>query len=333
MAKLTNFMKGQIVAYDDCGFSGREIAKKIGKSQPTVTQFLKSFKSTGKYERKPGTGIIRKTTKIDDKNIVHAVKGLRTISAIEITRQLNMVDISPQTIRNRLHEAGYHAYFQVKKPFISNINQQKRLQWAKDHVSWSVEQWGKVLWSDESPYMFRCNVRKRVWRLPTERYCKPCIKGTVKQERKIMIWGCFTAHGVGNLYKVNGIMNKEQYRQILIRKMVPAAKKLFPNGDYMFQHDNDPKHTAKIITKYLQSKNIITLDWPSQSPDLNPIENLWSFLDKQVENRNATSEDELFQVLQNGWNSLPTTLIRNLVESMPRRCQGVIDNEGRPTKY
>jgi hypothetical protein len=221
----------------------------------------------------------------------------------------------------------------VKKPFISSNNQQKRLKWAKEHISWSAQEWKKVMWSDESPYVLRYNQRKRVWRLPNERYSKPCMAGTVKHDKKIMVWGCFAAHGVGNFYRVKGIMNKEQYHQILIRQMVPSAKKLFPDGDYMFQHDNDPKHTAKIIDKYLKNKNILTLEWPSQSPDLNPIENLWNILDKQLEDRNSSNEDELFQVLEVGWKSLSTEFLKNLVESMPRRCQAVIDNEGLPTKY
>lgn len=75
------------------------------------------------------------------------------------------------------------------------------------------------------------------------------------------------------------------------------------------------------------------MDWPSQSPDLNPIEILWSILDKRCRDRRPNNEVELFQILQDAWRALPVSLLDDLVTSMPRRCQAVIDAEGRATKY
>jgi hypothetical protein len=75
------------------------------------------------------------------------------------------------------------------------------------------------------------------------------------------------------------------------------------------------------------------MDWSSQSPDLNPIENLWSILDRQLCNRKCNSEDELFQALMQAWENLPTDLLDQLVGSIHDRCQAVIDNKGFPTMY
>ena len=101
--------------------------------------------------------------------------------------------------------------------------------------------------------------------------------------------------------------------------MIPSTNDLFINTDFIFQQDNDPKHTAKITKKYLENKGITVLEWPAQSPDLNPIENLWSILDRELKNRKPSNEAELFNILNVSWQKLSHDICQSLVESMPRR--------------
>ena len=108
------------------------------------------------------------------------------------------------------------------------------MKWAVEHLSWTVEQWSSVLWSDESPFTLRYNQRQCVWRMDNEKYNIDCMTGTVKHDRKINVWGCFAATGVGDLYLINGIMDKNQYKQILTHHMIPSAKELFHNKTYTF---------------------------------------------------------------------------------------------------
>ena len=68
------------------------------------------------------------------------------------------------------------------------------------------------------------------------------------------------------------------------------------------------------------------MPWPPQSPDLNPIENLWSILDRKVMDRRVNTTQQLFQALENAWQDLPVGLLRDLVDSMPTRCDLVIKN-------
>ena len=145
----------------------------------------------------------------------------------------------------------------------------------------------------------------------------------------VMVWGCFSWHGPGPLFRINGTLNSEGYRKILSRKMLPYARQKFGDEEhYIFQHDNDSKHTSRTVKCYLANQDVQVLPWPALSPDLNPIENLWSTLKRQLKNQPARSADDLWTRCKFMWERIDRSECRNLIGDMAKRCQEVIANNG-----
>ena len=150
----------------------------------------------------------------------------------------------------------------------------------------------------------------------------------------IMVWGCFSGRGVGPLVRVDGKMDRFQYLGILEQQMLPHAEENMPLL-WMFQHDNDLKHTSAIVKQWLRDNQVNVMRWPAQSPDLNPIENIWEELDRRLRQRRKEkfkNQDDLFEELNTVWHSISQNDIDKLIVSMKSRCIEVIKAKGFATR-
>lgn len=146
-----------------------------------------------------------------------------------------------------------------------------------------------------------------------------------------MFWGCFSWDGVGPLVLVEQTMNSEAYVNVLANNFIPWIR----NGQGILQQDGATSHTAQYTTWWLESHSIQVLDWVSQSPDLNPIENLWDHLDRQIRKRKPlpVSKQELINAAQEEWANISVETVRHLILSLPRRVKEIIVAKGRHSKY
>ncbi len=147
----------------------------------------------------------------------------------------------------------------------------------------TVAQWSKVLFSDESKFCISFgNQGLRVWRKSGEAQNPSCLKSSVKFPQSVMIWAAMSSAGVGPLCFLKSTVNAAIYQEMLEHFMLPSANKLYGDTDFIFQQDLAPAHTAKATKSWFNDHGVTVLDWPANSPALNPIENIWGIVKRKM---------------------------------------------------
>ena len=252
--------------------------------------------------------------------------------------QLNGVRVSQRTVCRRLNDARLHARRPLVKFPLSERHKQARLMWARRRARHNIRYWGRVHYSDECRfYLHAKDGRIRVWRSLGERHGAPCVRRRhAFQGGSVMVWGCISLQCKLPLQEIRGNLNARRYcNEVLDTHVVPHFDAHVLQDRPIFMHDGAPPHTANVTSTLLQREAIDVMDWPSRSPDLNPIEHLWDHMKQQLNSPNNIIRNiaELRAEINRIWDDIPQAYIRRLIQSCRRRVAAVIASNGDFTRY
>jgi transposase len=289
---------------------------------------------------KPRTGRPKKVSPRTIRQLIRFIrinKATRRFSLTQL-KKIFRLNVHENTIQRALNEAGYNRRIARRCVFLNKRDRARRLKFAKEHLHWTVEDWKRVLFSDEMGvklFMER-NSRDWVWRKKGEEYHPDCINYRKRpQGTGIIFWGVFRKGkmGPGTFFdlekgeKVNSVIYRDQ---ILLKPLKEFWEESFLDvNDPIVMEDNAPVHKGVCI-QARKDLGMITLEHPPNSPDLNPIETIWADMKDIIAEDYAevSSVQELKWIVQRLWNDYPDDKWDSLIESMPDKMKKLVAARG-----
>ena len=312
------------------GKNSNEIQKIVGHTRSAILNICKKVKNNLGVENLPRTGRQKKLTNRAMRNIVIKSKKNPFSTAREIRQDCSLQNnISVDTVKRVLRANNLYGRVAVKKPKLNRVQKKKRLAYAVENRSWSTLQWSKIIFSDESRIELIPKARQFVRRPKNEQHREKYTIKTTKFSPSIMVWGAIRHDGKRVIVKCNESVDAYEYQRILDE----GLPRIYTTR-YIFQQDGATCHTARSTTQYLSQKGIrVMKNWPSQSPDISIIENLWNILKENVKKHDPKSKEELWKFAEEEFYAIPDTRIVELYESLERRIKSILANRGGNTEY
>jgi transposase len=307
--------------------SALTIHRKTDIPLSTIKYNLKNFKETKSLEHRGGNDRPRRIIVLDNVSIRQYIRRNNEITLKEIQEKLSesrQTFFSISTISRHLLDHGYHNVLPINTPMLANEQKRYRIQCSRAHMN---DDWTRTVFTDESSFqLFRNTIRR--WSKTPEN----AVKRKPKNRRKVHIWGAIGIKCVIDFYTFRRNLHGDYFVDILQHHLVSRASRVFKR-DWRLQQNNDPKHRSGVAKKFISERVPELLEWPSNSPDLNPIENYWTVIKRRVEKRKSENTDELEQHMNEEMRKTKKSFLINFISSVKDRCLAVISSSGERIKF
>ncbi|POM65607.1 Transposase [Phytophthora palmivora] len=326
--EFTPLERGKIIGLRDAGWSFAAIAKHIGRSVAGVSKFWRNKETYGMTKR---SGRPRKVCDRSKRRIVLEAK--KAGSSSNRVKSALGLQISSRTVRRVLQRTSHMNYVKRNRtPKLTTRHKVARRTWARTMVQLRTD-WDRVVFSDEKKFnLDGPDGLQYYW------HDLRCEKETYFSRQNgggsVMVWGGFSSQGKTELAFLEGRQNSFNYQETLTNYLLPFGE-AFHAGRYIFQHNNASIHASHSTKDFLKSCDVTVLDWPALSPDLNPIENVWGILAREVYRggKQYMTPQDLKSAIQGAWENLELSRLRSLVKSMPDRASDVLEVKGKKTNH
>ncbi|KID83216.1 transposase [Metarhizium guizhouense ARSEF 977] len=332
--------KASMLTMLDAGVSARRVAQEFNTTHSTVLRIKKTWTESRTLAVKPRKGRPLKLSRTARRYIIRMASRDRQIS-YDALIGATPTQVSRRTIQRVMATHFGRKWKAMDRPKLDAESARQRLQWAEGWLP-DIEELEQVIFSDETSVQNKSsNPQAYVFRFPHEKYNMSLVnlKDHVKPTLQVMMWGGIWKEGRTPLV----VMTRDEAAQR--RGYIKALREgLLPHydGTRRFQQDNARIHTSHTVTTFLQHQGIEDIDWPKNSPDLNPIEHYWAILKRQIRRMfphlrnlrdNSIDMIEFQRCVQIAHNSIPQQQITALIDSMERRLRAVIRARGWYTRY
>lgn len=330
--QLSFVERAAIVTLHQVGWTGRDIAEELHCSENSVSLWWNRWKECRSLEDKERSGRPRITNDETDEKINEYSTEHEDHPARVVLRELGL-HVNWRTVRRRMNEAGLYSHVKRHQEELDEEHRRKRVQWAKDYLHWTEEEWATVMWSDHKLFTLGHHGREYV-NCPIGHSRDPkYIHYTEKLEGAVWLWGSICQQGLGHGELYLGELTAAHYQSILSLNLRRSAHVFWPNSHWWYQQDNATPHTAGTTSFWFNRNGIDCIDWPSRSPDLNPIENLWGDLERRVYAHNPRTMEELEHWIAIEWADTNLDYISAICSNMRKRLELVIAYEGYRIPY